>query len=145
MSGRIVTMHYKQDSPGRTSPYPGSPYLPFSRFCTSARVQGLALQIARDISAVAKAISPESDEPRASKPKYKDSFFISPGKKLRIDGLLRSTALVGNHSPKATAIEFGSGEPNRGASQEEGRPQGGHNYPYRVLGRAGRHFGDWHE
>jgi hypothetical protein len=144
VSGKIVGIRYKADSPGRTAPYPGSPYLPFSRFCTSRRVQGLVLHIAADVAAFAKSISPESDDER-DKPRYKDSFIVRPGKALRLDGLARATALVGNTSPQAPSVEFGSGEGSVGDSSGQDRPQGGWNRPMRVLGRAGMAFGDFHE
>ena len=145
MTGKIVAVRYKQDSPGRTSPYPGSPYLPFSAFCVSPRVQGIALKVAGDIAVFAKGISPDSDREKDEGESYKDSFVVKPGKLLKIDGLNRSTALVGNTAAHAPAIEFGSGEPSVGDSSGEGREQGGYNYAYRVLGRAGRAFGDWRD
>jgi len=145
MSGKIVAVRYKQDAPGRTAPYPKSPYLPFSRFCTSARVQGLALKVAGDIAVFAKAISPESETEVEEGERYKDKFITKPGKHMKIDGLNRATALVGNTAAHAAAVEFGSGEPSVGDTSGETRPQGGYNYAYRVLGRAGRAFGDWRD
>lgn len=143
---KVERIYYKEDRPGRTAPYPGSPYMPFSRFCTSRRVQGLMLKVASDVKAFAEGISPDSDEEGSKgKPKYKDSFVVRPGRPLKIDGLLRSTALVGNTAPHAASVEFGSGEPSSGDSSGEDRPQGGYNKPMRVLGRAGRAFGDFHE
>lgn len=145
MSGRIVAIRYKQDAPGRVAPYPRSPYLPFGAFCMSPRVQGLVLKVARDVKAFAESISPESEEEGKDGPRYKDSFVVAPGRPLKIDGLNRVTALVGNKAPHAPAVEFGSGEPSLGESGGEGREQGGWNKPFRVLGRAGRAFGDFHE
>lgn len=142
MTGRIVRARYRPDQPGRKAPYPGSPFLPFGAFAVSPRVQGLAMQVARDIAVVAKALSPEGEDRREGEQVYSESFFTVPGKPLKIDGLPRSTALVGNSDPKAPAMEFGSGE---GSTDAEPRPQGGGNLPFRVLGKAGRMFGDLHE
>lgn len=136
----VVRARYKQDQPGRRAPYPGSPYLPFGAFAVSERVQGLVLKVASDIAVFAKAISPEGED-REGKPRYSESFVVTPGKPVRVDGLQRSSALVGNTAPHATAIEFGSGE---GSTDGEDRPQGGGNLPFRVLGRAGAAFGDFH-
>lgn len=135
------SLRYVQDKPGRVTPYPESRgMLPFGAFAVSPRVQKLTIRIAKDVKALAKAISPEGEDPRDGKPAYKDSFIVVPGKPLKIDGLLRSTALVGNTAPHATAIEFGSGE---GSTDAEDRPQGGGNLPFRVLGRAGSTIGEF--
>lgn len=136
------TLRYVADKPGRETPYPESRGMqPFAAFAVSPRIQKLALRIGKDVKAVAKAISPEGDDPRG--PKYRDSFIVVPGKPLKIKGLLRATALVGNTAPQAAAIEFGSGEPSQGDTQGQGRPQHGYNYSYRVLGRAGSRIGEF--
>jgi hypothetical protein len=136
-------MRYVADKPGQKTPNRESPDLmPFGIFAVSPRIQKLTIRIAKDVKAVAKAISPESDEP-VDKPKYRDSFIVVPGKPLKIKGLLRATALVGNTAPHSAAIEFGSGEGSVGDSAGEGRPQGGSNQPYRVLGRAGATIGEF--
>ena len=135
-------LYYKADRPGQKTPNKESPHLqPFGMFAVSPRIQALTIRIAKDVKAVAKAISPEGDDPRDGKPAYRDSFIVVPGKPLKIKGLLRATALVGNTAPHATAVEFGSGE---GSTDAEDRPQGGGNLPFRVLGRAGSTIGDFH-
>lgn len=144
MSGRIARITYKQDQPGRTAPYPGSPYRPFGAFVMSPRMQGLVLRVTRDVKAFAEGISPTSDT-EGEGPRYKDSFVVAPGRPLKIDGLNRVTALLGNTAPHAPAVEFGSGESSVGDTSGESRPQGGYNKPQRVLGRAGRAFGDFSE
>ena len=138
----VTRITYKQDAPGRTAPYPGSPYLPFGAFVMSPRMQGLVNKISRDTAIIARMLSPEGDDPRDGKPRYKDSFGTAVGKPVKIDGLLRVTGLVFNTAPHAVAIEFGSGE---GSTDAEDRPQGGGNLPFRVLGKAGRIMGDFHE
>jgi hypothetical protein len=144
------TLRYVHDKPGRLTPYPESRgMLPFGAFAVSPRIQKLTLRIAKDVKAVAKAISPEGPERGPdSGPAYKDSFIVVPGEPLKIDGLERATALVGNTSDHAAAIEFGSGEVGDivggGGSTGEGRPQGGGNSPKRVLARAGSRIGEFH-
>jgi len=138
-------LRYVPDKPGRTTPYPESHgMLPFGAFAVSPRVQKLAIRIGKDVAAVAKSIAPEDPEPRKgdTRPAYKDCFIVVPGPLLKIDGLNRCTALVGNTAPHAAAVEFGSGE---GSTDAEPRPQGGGNHPYRVLGRAGSMIGDFHD
>ena len=140
MAGR--TLRYVQDKPGRTMPYPESRgMLPFGAFAVSPRIQKLTMRIGRDVKAVAKAISPESEDERG--PKYRDCFIVVPGRPLKIEGLARCTSLVGNTAAHAAAVEFGSGEPSVGETQGEGRPQHGYNYSYRVLGRAGSRIGEF--
>ena len=138
------TLRYVHDEPGRLTPYPESRgMLPFGAFAVSPRIQKLTLRIAKDVKAVAKAISPEGPERGPdSGPAYKDSFIVVPGKPLKIDGLERATALVGNTASHAPAIEFGSGE---GSTDAEERPQHGGNLPFRVLGRAGATIGEFHD
>ena len=68
MTVRRVT--YKPDAPGRTAPYPGSPYMPFGAFVMSPRMQGLVNKIARDTAVLARMLSPDGvDDPDDSKPK----------------------------------------------------------------------------
>ncbi len=136
-------LRYVQDKPGRTQPYPESRgMLPFGAFAVSPRIQKLTMRIGKDVKAVAKAIAPEGEDERPGKPKYSESFIVVPGKPLKIDGLLRATALVGNTAPHAAAVEFGSGE---GSTDTEERPQGGGNHPHRTLGIAGSLIGDFHD
>ena len=142
MAVRRIT--YKPDTPGRVTPHPGSPYLPFGAFVMSPRVQGLITKVAGDMAVYARAISPDGPEEdrKAGTARYKDSFKVTVGKALKIDGLKRVTANLGNTAEYAAAIEFGSGE---GSTDAEYRPQSGGNLPFRVLGRTGRAFGDFHE
>jgi hypothetical protein len=136
-------LRYVQDKPGQKTPNRESPHLqPFGMFAVSPRIQALTIRIAKDVKAVAKSISPDGEE-ETGKPKYKDQFIVVPGKPLKIKGLSRATALVGNTDPKAAAIEFGSGDGSVGDSAGEGRPQGGSNQPFRVLGRAGAMIGEF--
>lgn len=136
-------LYYKADRPGQKTPNKESPHLqPFGMFAVSPRIQALTIRIAKDVKAVAKAISPEGDE-REEGVAYKDSFIVVPGKPLKIKGLSRATALVGNTAPHSAAIEFGSGDGSVGDSAGEGRPQGGSNQPFRVLGRAGATIGEF--
>lgn len=142
----VAKVTYRADKPGRVAPYPGSPYLPFGAFCLSPRMQGLMMKVGRDTAILARMLSPEGPEQDGDpKPRYKDSFIVIPGKPLKIEGLSRVTSLVGNTAPHSAAIEFGSGEPSLGDTSGEGRPQHGYNKPYRVLGKAGRIMGDFHE
>jgi hypothetical protein len=140
----VRRIRYKQDQPGRTAPYPGSPFLPFGAFVMSPRMQGLVTKVTMDMAAYAKAISPDGPDERrkVGTKRYKDSFKVTIGKPLKIDGLLRVTSNLGNTAAHAPAVEFGSGE---GSTDAEDRPQGGGNLPFRVLGRTGRAFGDFHE
>lgn len=133
---------YREDKPGRTTPYPGSPFLPFGAFAVSPRVQGLVLKVARDGAIIAKMLSPKGEGPG---PHYRDQFDTRPGKPLKIDGLPRATAEIINRDPKAAAVEFGSGEGSIGESGGEERPQGGHSPARRVLGKTGMMLGDFHE
>ena len=141
----VTRITYKQDAPGRTAPYPGSPYLPFGAFVMSPRMQGLVNKISRDVAVIARMLSPESEDEREDKPRYKDSFGTAVGKPVKIDGLTRVSGLVFNTSPQAPAVEFGSGSESIGDAAGEDRPQGGYNKPFRVLGKAGRIMGDFHE
>jgi len=139
----VRRIRYKEDQPGRMAPYPGSPYMPFGAFVMSPRMQGLVTKVTLDMSVVARALSPDSaDDGRQSKPRYKDSFKVTVGSVVKIKGLKRVTSNLGNTADHAAAIEFGSGE---GSTDAEDRPQGGGNLPFRVLGRTGRAFGDFHE
>ena len=139
----VKRIRYKEDPPGRMAPLPGSPYLPFGAFVMSPRMQGLVLKVTGDMAVYAKAISPDGpDEGSEGKPKYADSFKVTVGEVVKIKGLKRVTANLGNTAPHAPAVEFGSGE---GSTDAEDRPQGGGNLPFRVLGRTGRAFGDFHE
>lgn len=138
------TLRYVPDKPGRKTPYPESKgMLPFGAFAVSPRIQKVALKIAKDVKAVAESIAPVGDgrDPKDG-PAYKDSFIVVPGPPLKIDGLERATALVGNTADHAAAVEFGSGE---GSTDAEPRPQGGGNHPHRTLGRAGSMIGDFHD
>ena len=137
--GRI---RYREDKPGKVTPYPGSPYLPFGAFALSSRMQGLTLKIARDGALIAKMLSPKGE---GSGPHYRDQFATKPGEIVTIDGLPRVTSEIVNNDPKAAAVEFGSGEGSVGDSSGEGRPQGGHSPAHRVLGKTGRILGDFHE
>jgi hypothetical protein len=142
----VTRIQYKEDKPGRTTPYPGSPYLPFGAFCVSPRMQGLMNKVGRDTAIIAKMISPDSaDDGRDDgRPAYRDSFVVTVGEILKIKGLKRVTSNVGNTADHAAAVEFGSGEGSLGDSSGETRPQGGSNRPQRVLGKAGRIMGDFH-
>lgn len=136
-------MRYVQDKPGRVAPYPESRgMLPFGAFAVSPRIQKLTIRIAKDVKALAKIVAPDGDD-EGDGPKYKDSFIVVPGKPLKIDGLERSTALVGNTAPHAAAVEFGSGESSIGDTAGEGRPQGGSNQARRPLGIAGSMIGEF--
>lgn len=139
----VRRVQYKADKPGRVTPYPGSPFLPFGAFCISPRIQGLTLKIGRDVATLAKMFVKPSDDERNGH--YRDKFIVVPGAPLKIQGLTRATALVGNTSPSAAAVEFGSGEPSVGDSAGDGRPQGGYSAPKRPLGKAGMMIGDFHE
>jgi hypothetical protein len=142
----VRRIRYKEDPPGRTAPLPGSPYLPFGAFAVSPRMQGLVTKVTSDMAVFARSISPESaDEGREGKPRYKDSFKVTVGEIVKIKGLKRVTANLGNTAPHAAAVEFGSGEGSLGDSSESGRPQGGSNAPMRILGKTARAFGDWRE
>lgn len=137
------TLRYIPDKPGRVTPYPESRgMLPFGAFAVSPRIQKLTLRIGKDVKALAKAIAPEGEN-ETDGPKYKDSFIVVPGKPLKIDGLLRATALVGNTAPHSAAVEFGSGESSVGDTAGEGRPQGGSNQARRPLGIAGSMIGEF--
>jgi hypothetical protein len=139
----VRRIRYKEDQPGRMAPYPGSPYLPFGAFVMSPRMQGLVLKVTSDMAVYARAISPDNtDDQREGKPRYKDSFKVTVGEIVKIKGLKRVTANLGNTADHAAAIEFGSGE---GSTDAEYRPQGGGNLPFRVLGKTGRAFGDFYE
>lgn len=140
----VVKITYRADKPGKKTPYYQSKgMLPFGAFCVSPRVQGLVLKIGRDTATLAKMFVPPSDDERNGH--YRDKFVVTPGKLLKIEGLERATSLVGNTSPSAAAVEFGSGEPSVGDSSGESRPQGGYNVAKRPLGKAGRMMGDFHE
>lgn len=140
----VTKITYRADKPGRVTPYPGSPFLPFGAFCVSPRMLGLMMKVGRDTAIIAKMLSPQGPDKKTGK-KYRDSFVVVPGPLLKIEGLKRVTSLVGNTAPHAPAVEFGSGEPSVGDSSGTDRPQGGWNRPHRVLGKAGRIMGDFHE
>lgn len=137
---RIV---YRPDRPGKKSPYPGSPFLPFGAFAVSPRMQGLVMKVARDGAILAKMFVPPSDDPRDGH--YRDHMSTDVGNIVKIDGLERVTALIVNDAKNAAAIEFGSGESSVGDTSGSGRPQGGWNRPKRPLGKAGMMLGDFHE
>ena len=140
----VKRIRYKEDPPGRTAPLPGSPYMPFGAFAVSPRMQGLVTKVTSDMAVYARAISPDGPDEKRKQgtPRYKDSFKVTVGEVLKIKGLKRVTANLGNTADHAPAVEFGSGE---GSTDAEDRIQGGGNLPFRVLGKTARAFGDWHE
>lgn len=69
-------------------------------------------------------------------------FYTAPGPDVsvtRFPGPRLSERVISD-DPSAAAIEFGSGRGRPGSSGD--RPQGGYNYPKRILGRAGAKHAD---
>jgi len=138
MTRRIV--YYRADKPGKVTPYPGSPFLPFGAFAVSARMQGLMNKVGRDTAGLAKMFVPSGSDEKGGQ-SYRESFVIVPGSLVKIKGLRRVSTNVVNTADHAAALEFGSGE---ASGDGEPRPQGGGNLPKRPLGKAGMMMGDFH-
>lgn len=97
----------------------------FGAFIRSDQVREVVAEVAREIAALAKELSPKSNEPGKH---MADSFTVQKNAGLiKVGGNLRVRVLVNNNDRAAALNEFGTKRNKR----------------VRMLGRAGAAFGDF--
>ena len=131
---------YKRDRPNDYKPHDDGS-LSFSSFAISDKIRRPCVLAGYQVIGIARGLAPKESGD------YAGSFKLGKAKTFMykprgFPRQRRALVEVINTSPKAPAIEFGSGPPSEGDSAGEARPQGGSNQVFRVLGRAGAKVGD---
>lgn len=101
----------------------------FGAFMRSDQMRDVTVEVARDIAALAKELSPESRRGGdQSGVRMRDQFEVERDAGLmRVGGNLRVMVIVSNNARSAAPNEFGTSRNKR----------------HRMLGRAGAAFGDF--